>query len=161
MGGHGWAHVMLWVGIGRCRWLWSGYGYKFEGKCWALLGRQVKLEWRQHLEGRGILYWWLTLLQQQAASQPCFACYLHTKPLPALMATARLVTSSSSQSVQSGAEPTSSCTSITFQLPRLGRSSSSPIGHWMPSFQNALGLWGGTKVAAGKPSLAAGELRKK
>ena len=24
---------MSWVGIGRC-W-WSGYGYKFEGKCWA------------------------------------------------------------------------------------------------------------------------------
>ena len=50
MGVHGWAHDMLWmgmgghkscygwawVGIGRCWWLWSRYGYKFEGKCWAL-----------------------------------------------------------------------------------------------------------------------------
>jgi len=34
---HGWAHVMLWVGMGRCSWLWCGYGYKFEGKCWALV----------------------------------------------------------------------------------------------------------------------------
>jgi hypothetical protein len=30
---YGWA----WVGIGRCCWLCSGCGYKFEGKCWALL----------------------------------------------------------------------------------------------------------------------------
>jgi hypothetical protein len=37
MGGHGWAHVMLWVGIGRCWWVCFGYGYKFKGKCWALL----------------------------------------------------------------------------------------------------------------------------
>ena len=37
MGKHGWAHVMLWVGIGRCGWIWSGYGYKFDGKCWALV----------------------------------------------------------------------------------------------------------------------------
>jgi hypothetical protein len=29
--GSGWA----WMDIGRCWWLWSGYGYKFEGKCWA------------------------------------------------------------------------------------------------------------------------------
>ena len=27
----GWAHVMLWVGIGRYWWVWFGYGYKFEG----------------------------------------------------------------------------------------------------------------------------------
>ena len=32
---------MLWVGIGRCWWLWSRYGYKFEGKCWALLASKV------------------------------------------------------------------------------------------------------------------------
>ena len=37
MGGHGWTHVMLCVGIGRCWWLWFGYGYKFKGKRWALV----------------------------------------------------------------------------------------------------------------------------
>jgi hypothetical protein len=31
----GWA----WVGIGHCWWVWSGYGYKFEGKCWALVSK--------------------------------------------------------------------------------------------------------------------------
>jgi hypothetical protein len=38
--GSRWAWVRCccsWVGIGRCWWLWSGYGYKFEGKCWALM----------------------------------------------------------------------------------------------------------------------------
>ena len=30
---YGWA----WVSMGRCLWLWSGHGYKLEGKCWALL----------------------------------------------------------------------------------------------------------------------------
>ena len=33
MGEHGWA----WVDIGCCWWLWSGYGYKFERKCWVLI----------------------------------------------------------------------------------------------------------------------------
>jgi hypothetical protein len=28
---------IAWVGIGRCWWLWSGYGHKLEGKCWALM----------------------------------------------------------------------------------------------------------------------------
>jgi hypothetical protein len=44
MGGHGWTHVMLWVGIGGHRsilmgmvWVWYGYGYKFKGKYWALI----------------------------------------------------------------------------------------------------------------------------
>ena len=35
---------MLWVGIGRCWWVWSRYGYKFEGKCWALAVSQLELE---------------------------------------------------------------------------------------------------------------------
>ena len=46
---HGWTwvgtcHAMggAWVGIGRCWWLWSGYGYKFKGKCWALLAMATK-----------------------------------------------------------------------------------------------------------------------
>jgi hypothetical protein len=30
-----WNFSIFWV-VGRCWWLWSGYGYKFEGKCWAL-----------------------------------------------------------------------------------------------------------------------------
>ena len=30
---------ITWVGIGRCWWLWYGYGYKCEGKCWALILR--------------------------------------------------------------------------------------------------------------------------
>jgi hypothetical protein len=36
MGGHMSCYGWAWVGIGRCWWLWSGYGYKFGGKCWAL-----------------------------------------------------------------------------------------------------------------------------
>jgi hypothetical protein len=38
MGGHMSCYGWAWVGIGHCWWLWSGYGYKFEGKCWALVG---------------------------------------------------------------------------------------------------------------------------
>jgi len=37
MGGHMSCYGWAWVGIGRCWWSWSGYGYKFEGKCWALV----------------------------------------------------------------------------------------------------------------------------
>ena len=36
MGGHMPCYGWAWVGIGRCWWVWSRYGYKFEGKCWAL-----------------------------------------------------------------------------------------------------------------------------
>ena len=36
---YGWA----WVGIGRYWWVWSGYGYKFEGKCWALVCMHLKV----------------------------------------------------------------------------------------------------------------------
>ena len=32
---------IAWVAIGRCWWLWSGYGYKFEGKCRALLPSEL------------------------------------------------------------------------------------------------------------------------
>ena len=37
MGGHGCAHVMLWVSICRCWWAWSAYGCNLKEKCWALL----------------------------------------------------------------------------------------------------------------------------
>jgi hypothetical protein len=41
---------ITWVGIGRCWWLWSEYGYKFEGKCWALIyiprvGKNMTSHW--------------------------------------------------------------------------------------------------------------------
>jgi hypothetical protein len=36
IGGHMSCYGWAWVDISRCWWLWSGYGYKFEGKCWAL-----------------------------------------------------------------------------------------------------------------------------
>jgi hypothetical protein len=39
MGGHMSCYGWAWVDIGRCWWLWSGYEYKFERKCWALLCR--------------------------------------------------------------------------------------------------------------------------
>ena len=42
MGGHGCAHVMLWVGIGHCWWVWFGYGSKFEG--------DVGLYWKHNLQ---------------------------------------------------------------------------------------------------------------
>jgi hypothetical protein len=41
MGGHMSCYGWALVGIGRWWWLWSRYGYKFEGKCWALLGSHV------------------------------------------------------------------------------------------------------------------------
>ena len=40
MGGHMSCYGWAWVGIGRCWWLRSGYGYKFEGKSWALIESQ-------------------------------------------------------------------------------------------------------------------------
>ena len=43
MGGHMSCYGWTWVGIGRCWCLWSGYEYKFEGKCWALVATIVTL----------------------------------------------------------------------------------------------------------------------
>ena len=65
MGGHGWAHVMLWMGIGRCWWLWSGYGYKFEGKCWPLLNSSQE-------EGQTLVY--QTFLSRYLADQKFLVC---------------------------------------------------------------------------------------
>jgi hypothetical protein len=46
MGGHGWTHVILWVGMGGHGWaqiVADGYGLGMgEGKCWALVGTHLQ-----------------------------------------------------------------------------------------------------------------------
>ena len=53
-----------WVGIGRCWWLWSRYGYKFEGKCWAPLNSSQ--------EGQTLVY--QTFLSCYLANQKILVC---------------------------------------------------------------------------------------
>ena len=43
MGGHMSCYGWAWVGIGHCWWLWSGYGYKFKRKWWALIVMQCQI----------------------------------------------------------------------------------------------------------------------
>jgi hypothetical protein len=45
---------IAWVGMGRCWWLWFGYGYKFEGKCWALV--DYSHQWLSVV--RPLMVWW-------------------------------------------------------------------------------------------------------
>ena len=55
MGGHMPSYGWVWVGISRCWWIWSGYGYKFEGKCWALVWSHMWPSFNQ------ILFQWISI----------------------------------------------------------------------------------------------------
>ena len=81
------------MGIDRCWCLWSWYGYKFEGKCWAMLGRyQVHFNFlvrcrNQHLQvmpnasptllGRLLFHWKLrpVPIHPHSATDPDFTRY--------------------------------------------------------------------------------------